>query len=327
MTEPLPAPIAAFDIFPDRSAQAVAEDRPRPVPAEGARWRWLHFDRTDPGFAAWSRDNLPAAARSGLLQAETRPQVDRVGDGLLVNLRGMNFNPGQHVDDMVALRLWVADGLVVTTRQRRIFAFDSLRADVVAGNAAPTPGAFLARIADMLTARIETASAEREDQTDAIEEKLLDDRPDATGTGELEMSRLARSVIKLRRYIAPQRDAISRLMILECPMIDEEARDHLRQVASRTTRLVEELDNIRDRLASLRAHADSLNAARLAHNGFVLSVVAAIFLPLGFFTGLFGVNVAGMPGTAWPWSFAALTVGMGTLGAGLWLWFRWLKWF
>ena len=47
-------------------------------------------------------------------------------------------------------------------------------------------------------------------------------------------------------------------------------------------------------------------------------MVAAIFLPLGFLTGLFGVNLAGMPGVDWPWAFAALAGVTAALGLGLW---------
>ncbi len=78
---------------------------------------------------------------------------------------------------------------------------------------------------------------------------------------------------------------------------------------------------------ALRAHVDSLHAARIGKQGFVLSLVAAVFLPLGFLTGLFGVNIAGMPGIDWPWAFAALTGVSVALCIALVLYFRWLRWF
>lgn len=51
-----------------------------------------------------------------------------------------------------------------------------------------------------------------------------------------------------------------------------------------------------------------------------------MFLPLGFLTGLFGVNVAGVPGLDWPGAFAVLCVAM-VISAAVVLWlFRWLRW-
>ena len=321
------APLAAYDIRADGSAVAVTGDWPAAVPAEGAAWRWLHCDRTAPAFAEWAEAHLPAAVRAALLAAETRPRADPVAGGLLLTLRGINFNPGQDSDDMVSVRLFVTDRLAVTARFRRIFAVDELRAEVTGGTPPASPTAFAARLAGLLTARIEAVIAAREEATDAVEEVLLDDKPDALGTGEREIGQLARSVIKLRRHIAPQREALARLAGMEAPGLGEADRDELREVANRTLRLVEELDATRDRLASLRAHTDSLHAARIGRQGFVLSVVAAVFLPLGFLTGLFGVNVAGIPGVDHPWAFALLSGVSVALGLALVLLFRWLRWF
>ncbi len=36
---------------------------------------------------------------------------------------------------------------------------------------------------------------------------------------------------------------------------------------------------------------------------YLLSVITAIFLPLGFLTGLFGINLGGMPGAEYKWGF------------------------
>lgn len=321
------APIAAFDIRSDGTAMPVAEPWPAAAPAQGAAWRWLHCDRTAPAFAAWAEAHLPPPVRAALLAAETRPRAEAMDGGLLVTLRGINFNPGAESEDMVSVRLWATADLVVTSRFRRIFAVDEIRAEVTSGTAPASPAAFVARLAAMLTAKIEAISAAREEATDEVEEVLLDEVPDAIGTGERQVTQLSRSIIKLRRHVAPQREALARLAGLEAPYIGPSERYELREVAHRNLRVVEELDATRDRLASLRQHIDSVHAGRIGRQGFVLSVVAAIFLPLGFLTGLFGVNVAGMPGSEEPWAFAALTAAMAAIGVALWLVFRWLRWF
>jgi len=65
----------------------------------------------------------------------------------------------------------------------------------------------------------------------------------------------------------------------------------------------------------------------LNKNMYVLSVVAAIFLPLGFLTGLLGINVGGMPGadnTDAFWIFCGLLVIVVGLQVLL---FKKMKWF
>lgn len=319
-------PIAAYDIRPDGSVGPVVEDWPSAEP-NGEGWRWVHCDRTDPNFVLWAAEHVPVPFRAALREVETRPRAVVTNNELLVTLRGINLNDGAEIEDMVAIRLWVSERLVVSTRFRRLFAVDELKENITSGGAPPSPVAFVARLAGMLSAKIEEVSAAREEATDEVEETLLDEEPDAIGTGEREVSRLARSIIKLRRHIAPQREALAQMATMDLPLIGSAERYELRDVANRATRIVEELDASRERLASLRQHIDSLHSARIGKQSFVLSVVAAIFLPLSFITGLLGVNVAGVPATDWEPAFWVLTVSMAVLGILLWFLFRWLKWF
>ena len=43
---------------------------------------------------------------------------------------------------------------------------------------------------------------------------------------------------------------------------------------------------------------------------YVLSIISAIFLPLGFLTGLLGVNVGGIPGAENSFSFSIFTISL-----------------
>jgi zinc transporter len=59
---------------------------------------------------------------------------------------------------------------------------------------------------------------------------------------------------------------------------------------------------------------------------YVLSVVAAIFLPLTFVTGLLGMNVGGVPGLESPFGFLVSVIVMVVSGVALMVFFRWKKW-
>ena len=327
MTERALARIAAFDIRADGTAAPVTEPWPAPAPAPGFAWRWLHCDRTDAGFIRWAAAHLPPPARAALIEAQTRPRCEPHGEGLILTLRGINRNDGAEEEDMVALRLWVAPGLVVSARLRPTHAHRDLLAGMEGGRAPVSPGLWLIGLCDQLMRGIEAVTAARDDAVDALEEMLLDERPDGDGAGLTGITRLARSVIRLRRHVAPQREALAALAAAGTPALSPDERAGLREIVNRATRAVEELDALRGRLASLRGHVDSRQAARIGRNGFVLSVVAAVFLPLGLLTGLMGVNLQGIPGQAHPVGFWYFTGGLVLLGAGLWLVFRWLRWF
>ncbi|MGR3542463.1 MAG: CorA family divalent cation transporter, partial [Hasllibacter sp.] len=95
----------------------------------------------------------------------------------------------------------------------------------------------------------------------------------------------------------------------------------------RPPRTVAGVEARRDRLAALADPLDGREASRMTRHGHVLTVVAAVFLPLGFLTGLFGVNLGGMPGLDWAGAFWALSVACAALGTALAAFFWARRWF
>ncbi|MEL7259814.1 MAG: zinc transporter ZntB [Pseudomonadota bacterium] len=309
-------PICAFDIDTAGGATVAAGD----MPADG--YRWVHFDLSDadlPGFLAAHVPDIPAAA---LTAPETRPRCDPYGAGLILNLRGVNLNADGPADQMVAVRMWVTASLLVTVRVRKVFALDTMRAEAEAGQAPASPMAFVASLSARLMARVQDTVFELGDRVDAMEDSVTDD--DRPLPPDLAEER--RMAIRLRRYLGPQRDALVALVATDSPLMLQPMRDRLREQANLAKLGVEELDALIARMTAVQDHHTAQATLKQGQNGYVLSIVAAVFLPLGFITGLFGVNVAGMPGTGTPWAFAALCAALVVITvAALWA-LRRLRW-
>jgi zinc transporter len=90
------------------------------------------------------------------------------------------------------------------------------------------------------------------------------------------LAALRRRVIALRRYIAPQRDAMSRLSTERIPWLSESDRARLREVAERVTRYVEDLGAARERAAIIQEELTGRMTAQMNRTMYVLSLVAAI---------------------------------------------------
>ena len=88
-----------------------------------------------------------------------------------------------------------------------------------------------------------------------------------------------------------------------------------------------ELDAVRERAHIINDEVTNQLTERLNKNMYALSVIAAIFLPLGFLTGLLGINIAGIPGAENPAAFAIFCAMLGMLVIAQILLFRKLKWF
>jgi len=116
--------------------------------------------------------------------------------------------------------------------------------------AAPeTTGGFIALFGLALADRMNPTIVELNEQVDTLEEKV-----DA-GTGQShisELSELRRGAILLRRYLAPQRDALNTLSLQSFDFINESDRLKIREAADQATRINEELDAIRERCAIVK---------------------------------------------------------------------------
>lgn len=314
-------PICAFDIDSDGTAVAVSD--PDPAATGTGLYRWLHFDLADPALPGWTAAHLPDIAARSVLQSETRPRCDAYQDGLIVNLRGVNLNPEGPLDQMVALRMWVTAGTIVTVRMRKIYALDGIRRDSAAGKGPGSIAAFLGVLSEELTHSARDAIIGIEQQADDLEDAFEEDGGDPD-LSQLQTAR--RMVIRLRRYLSPQREALMRLASIDSPAFAASPPRLQIQEAGNIAALTNEaLESLAHRLVALQDFADAQAARRRERNNYVLSVVAAIFLPLGFVTGLFGVNIAGMPGMDTPWAFAALCGGLLAMGLGSLIFLKWLK--
>jgi zinc transporter len=284
---------------------------------------WMHLDRASDRARVWlrSRSGLDPLVVDALLADETRPRIAPFGDGWMLILRGVNPNAGADPDDMVALRVWIDPKRLITMRTRRLMAAQDVRDEIEAGKAPTTVVETLVRLIHHLVVRISPVVDGMDEAIDTLEERMIGE-PARQLTTELAV--LRRTAIGLRRYLAPQRDVLLRLAGGEASFFDERSRIRLRESVDTMIRYVEELDQARERAMVLAEELNGLVAERMNRTMYVLSLVGTVFLPLGFITGLLGVNVAGVPGSQWPLAFHALAAALVGLAVfEVWMFRRW----
>ena len=262
---------------------------------------WVHLHRDDPESEAWlDGAGLDPLVRDALSADETRPRCTVHGDGVLMVLRGVNLTPGAEPEDMISVRLWIEQSRIVGVWVRPLAAIAELCESIGRGHAPVSPGDLVARLALRLADKAEPTVAALNERIDDLEQGV----PDAQSQRlRVKLARIRRTTIKLRRFMLPQRDALTTLQIEDLDWLTERDRSRTREAADRVTRLGEELDAIRDRAQVINDQIMDMRAEAMNRRMLVLSVVAAIFLPLGLITGLLGINVGGIPGTESRWAF------------------------
>jgi zinc transporter len=273
---------------------------------------WVHMDRKAPGSRQWLTESsgLPPLVVDALLQEETRPRFTPAGEGCVVILRGVNLNPGAQPEAMVSMRMWVDAQRLISLRGPRVLAIQDLRDTIDAGQGPRTTGQLLVDVAERMISRMGPVITDLEEALDEVEEQLLGKAGRELRT---RLITLRREGIILRRYIAPQRDVLARLAAERIAWLDDTDRARLREVTDRVTRYVEDLEAIRDRAAVAQEELANRLSDQMNRTMYMLSLVATVFLPLGFITGLLGINVGGIPGEGNPSAFYIVSAGLAAL--------------
>jgi zinc transporter len=288
---------------------------------------WAHLQRDSASAQRWltREKGIPALVREALTVEETRPRCTQLEGGLLLILRGVNLNPEADPEDMVSIRIWTDGRRVVSVWLRRLLAVGDIYESLEQDRGPKNVGEFLALLSDRLVSRMEPVIAEIDDRIDELEDEVLENSDPALRE---RLATVRRQAILLRRYFAPQREALQRLASDPdmAPWLEARDRHQLREVADRITRYVEDLDAGRERASVVHDQLANHLSDELNRGMYILSIIAAVFLPLSFLTGLLGINVGGIPGADTPWAFAAVCVILAFLAAvEFWL-LRRLKW-
>ena len=294
--------------------------------ADHAPFSWIHADgwREDAQSIVSRCDHMPQAALSALLAQETRPRCTVMAHGALINLRGLGADAEASGDPLVSIRLWAEHARVITVSYRPLAAMEAVVKQMLAGEIRD-PGDLIAAFAQEITEALDPEVAQLGDDLDEIESTLSDN-----GAAEVrrQVSEIRASAISYRRFISPQRQALERLSAADAPWLHPDDRLHLQEAADRCARMAEELEAVRERSALAHEELTDLRAEQMNRQALIISVVALVFLPLTFLTGLLGMNVNGIPFAHEAWAFWGVVAVCVAMAIGIGGWFtatRWLK--
>lgn len=301
----------------------ICELAPSDITAyEGSGFVWLHIEEA--GTA--TKDDLPTfvpdLAAGALLASETRPRCEAMEGGALINLRGAGVRVTADSDRLVSVRAWVEARRVTTVTRNPLAALEKVEAEMRAGKFGDG-GDFVAALAVAISAELDPEIADLGDELDLCESEI-----EQGNIYELRrrITELRSRAIALRRFVAPDRDAMQAMTRLDFDWVSEEDRLHLRDAADRFARMAEELEAVRERAALLHEQLTDLRAELVDRRSLGIAVVAFIFLPLTFVTGLLGMNVEGIPFASRAWAFWGVVVFCGTIALTVAGWFAFRKW-
>jgi zinc transporter len=292
---------------------------------KGPGFLWIHVESRDGDeLPMLVREDIPDVAANALVATETRPRCDRIDDGAIVNLRGPAAVEIDNSDRLVSIRMWARAGKVDSVTRRPLAATAAVMAQMEGGRILD-PGDLVAAFAREISKQLDPQVADLGDHLDDCESELEGGNKFRLRTA---IARIRSEAIAFRRFVAPDRDALVTLAALDVDWLEEADRLHIREAADRLARMAEELEAVRERAALLHEQLTDLRAEEVDQRSLVIAVVAFIFLPLTFITGLLGMNVEGIPYAHSHWSFWGVVIFCLVVGLGVLAWFirqRWIR--
>jgi zinc transporter len=281
---------------------------------------WLHCDRSKDSFSQWLKDEgIDSSIIDSLLATDTRPRFQSFGnDSFLLILRGVNLNKGKDPDDMLTIRMLYTPKRLITCNLQHSRAIKMVLEQIEKGQSPADLESLIIEILIQLHAFIEEVLDPVEDFIDSQDSDQFDKEQIA------DISAMHKKMLKLNRFLKPQTHALNTIYKANMASFSQHSVALANQVDV-LSRIVESIDFYIAQIDVINARISQFNTELMNRNTYILSIIAGIFLPLGFLTGLFGINIGGMPGvdnsSAFYWFCGLLSV----IGVLEFLLFRRLK--
>lgn len=273
--------------FSSHPAQPITHD------IKGGPQRWFHIQRDLPGIESWLRaSDIPAPLIDAVLEEDTRPRFERNNDGFLLILRGVNLTEGERPEDMLSLRILYYKGAIYSFRKRPIRSVAVLRERLQRQEGPESLNDFLVMLIEEMNNRLEELLDVIEDEMELLE----DDDRGTTAERQRQLTALHRRMLRLVRFVRPQLTALERLGADAPKWLEPDNVQWLINERDAIQRELESLEMLLEQVWMLREHLQQEVAEKMNRNTYWLSMVAGVFLPISFLTGVFGINIGGMPG-------------------------------
>jgi magnesium transporter len=256
------------------------------------------------------------------------PKVDDFGDYLFIILHGINYSVRSEIVETAELAIFLGAKFVVTSHSLPMYSVDSAARLVEEDGRPMHRGAdFLVhQIVDGLIDNILPTIDAMSERAEEIEEAVIRSPQPPTLEAIIQFKR---SAAQLHRVVAPQREVLNRLSRREFAMVSNEAQMFYRDIYDHVARIEDLNQSLRDRAGDALSTYLSSVANRQNEIMKLVSIVAAIFLPMMLVAGIYGMNFEHMPELEWSWAYFAVLGFMGfvIVSSVAWFWSRsWITW-
>ncbi len=161
------------------------------------------------------------------------------------------------------------------------------------------------------------------DKLEEIEDNVVNNPiPDTLKT----IHSMKRELIFLKKSIWPLREVINNLHRAESTLIEKSTTIFIRDLSDHTIQVVDTIESFREMNSGMLDIYMSSVSNKMNEVMKVLTIFAAIFIPLTFIAGIYGMNFDYMPELGWQWGYFTVVGFMALVGIVLLFYFKMKKW-
>ncbi|MEJ2724170.1 MAG: magnesium/cobalt transporter CorA [Deltaproteobacteria bacterium] len=257
-----------------------------------------------------------------MLNTDQRPKTDDYADYLFIVLKSLRYDEKEGKVNGEQVSLVFGPNYVLSLRERESDSFNPVKDRLKNPKSLMRQSgsdylayALMDAIVDNYFVMFEKIGEEIED----LEEELI-----AEPTVKIleNIHDLKRTLIFLRKSVWPVREVIANLEKLDPPRITRSTQIYLRDVYDHTVRVLETIEGYHDLISGMLDIYLSSVSNRLNEVMKVLTIIATIFIPITFLTGVFGMNFRNMGVLDLPFAFPGSLILMACVAGFLLIYFR-----
>ena len=270
--------------------------------------------------------NIHPLVLEDILNTHQRPKMEDFEDYLFIVVKLLHLDEEKDVlwDEQVSLI--IGEDLVLSFQEVEGDVFDGVRDRLRSskGRIRKLGADYLAyALLDSVVDSYFVLLEQLGERIEILEDELVEEPvPETLQT----IHRMKREMILLRRAVWPLREVVSGLQRDDSGLISETTGVYLRDLYDHTIQVADTTETYRDIISGMLDLYLSSMSNRMNEIMKVLTIMASIFIPLTFFTGIYGMNFDYMPELKWHWGYPMLWLFLISVAVGLWLFFRKKKW-
>jgi magnesium transporter len=270
--------------------------------------------------------NIHPLALEDIADVHQRPKFDDYPNAIFISLRALHFDAARGKLSYEHLTICSGPGYVISFQEDKTDLFAAVRDRIqtpVSRLRKRKEDYLLYALADTITDHYYSVMEEIQDLIESMEERIINNPSEESKSN---IYNLKRELQQARKTLIPLREAIGRFSRCDNPMIDEKTYPFIQDLYDHTIQLNDSLESQRDALHNLQDLYNSEMSFKMNQTMQVLTVISAIFIPLTFLCGVYGMNFINIPELSNPHGYYYLWGLMLMIAGGCLAYFRANRW-